>query len=140
MVIRLNRTPALGFNLQRNPSINRMKVIKHEEGSTPLWEVSTGPGHGHDDSSCNYENTPSFTNALEQSWPFLKNTELCKKDGDDEDAPAGPGKLYIISPSIYLTGYVSMVVVVTIGCIILARTTPGALHYTAIATIIVVRL
>lgn len=121
-----------------------MKIIKHKDGSTPLWELSTGPGHGHihDDCDYDYENTPGFTDPLEQSKLLESSKSRTKNggEGEDEGAPAGPGKLYIISPSIYLTGYVSMVVVVTIACIILARTNPGALQYTAIVTVIVVRL
>ncbi|BCS20821.1 uncharacterized protein APUU_21253S [Aspergillus puulaauensis] len=115
-----------------------MKVIKHEDGSTPLWELSTGPGHshGHDDRDYDYENVPGFTEPLEQS-KLLESSKSRTKDEGEEGAPAGPGKLYIISPSIYLTGYVSMVVVTTIACIILARTNPGALQYTAIVTVIV---
>lgn len=123
-----------------------MKVIKHEDGPTPLWELSTGPGHGHghDDRDYDYENVPGFTEPLEQPT-LLESSKSHTKDegqgeGEDKGAPAGPGKLYNISPSIYLTGYASMVVVITIACIILARASPSALQYTAIVTVIVVRL
>lgn len=116
-----------------------MKVIKHEDGSTPLWELSTGQGHGHNDRDYDYENIPGFTEPLEQSKLLESSKSNTKDEGEDEGAPAGPGKLYIISPSIYLTGYASMIVVTTIACIILARANPGALQYTAIVTVIVVR-
>lgn len=111
-----------------------MKVIKHEEGSTPLWEMSTGPGQGHDDHSYDYENAP----AMEQSRPFLDTSRLWGKE-EDEGASAGPGKLYVISPLTYLIGYASMIVVMGIACGILTRTYQGALQYTAIVAVIMVR-